>query len=71
MTPVLVLLAVVIAAGAVTAVAAATPRAAVLGLLVAMAGAAYIADPLPGHLGLAARLAGTTLAASLVWIART
>lgn len=69
MTPVLVLLAVVVAAGAVTAVAAATPRAAVLGLFVAMAGAAYIADPLPGPMGLAARLAGTTLAAYLVWIA--
>jgi hypothetical protein len=69
LTPVLVLLAALVVAGAVAAVAAATPRAAVLGLLVAMAGAAYIADPLPGPIGLAARLAGTTLAAYLVWIA--
>ena len=69
MTPVLVALAIVVVAGGVTAVAAATPRAAVLGLLVAILGAAYVADPLPGPVGLAARLAGSTLGAYLVWIA--
>ena len=68
MTPVLVILAIVVVAGAVAAVAAATPRLAVLGLLLAAVGAAYIADPLPGPLGLGARLAGTTLGIYLVWI---
>lgn len=68
MTPVLVILAILVVAGAVAAVAAATPRLAVLGLLLAAVGAAYIADPLPGPLGLAARLAGTTLGIYLVWI---
>jgi hypothetical protein len=68
-TPVLVALAVLVVAGAVVAVAAATPRAAILGLLVATLGAAYVADPLPGPVGLAARLVGTTLGTYLVWIA--
>ena len=69
MTPVLVALAVIVVAGAVATAAAATPRAAVLGLLVAMLGAAYIGDPIPGLVGLLARLAGTTLGVYLVWIA--
>jgi hypothetical protein len=68
-TPVLVILAGLVTAGAVVAVAAATPRFAVLGLLVAMVGGAFVADPLPGPLGLLARLAGTTLGVYLVWIA--
>ena len=68
MTPVLVILAVLVVAGAVAAVAAATPRLAVLGLLLAAVGAAYIADPLPAPLGLGARLAGTTLGIYLIWI---
>jgi hypothetical protein len=67
-TPVLVILAGLVVAGAVAAVAAATPRLAILGLLLASVGAAYIADPLPGPVGLAARLAGTTLGIYLVWI---
>jgi len=67
-TPVLVALAVIVVAGAVVAVGAATPRVAILGLLVATLGAAYVADPLPGPVGLAARLAGTTLGTYLVWI---
>ena len=69
MTPVLVVLAVIAVAGAVTAVAAATPRAAVLGLLLALLGAAYVGDPIPGPVGLLARVAGTTLGVYLVWIA--
>lgn len=69
MTPVLLILSVIVVVGAVTAVAAATPRAAVLGLLVALLGAAYVADPLPGPVGLGARVAGTTLGTYLVWIA--
>jgi len=68
-TPVLVALAVLVVAGAVAAVAAATPRLAVLGLFVALVGAAYVADPVPGVVGLVARLAGSTLGALLVWIA--
>lgn len=68
MTPVLVLLAGLVTAGAVAAVTAATPRAAILGLLVALAGAAYVADPLADPIGLAVRLAGTTLGTYLVWI---
>lgn len=69
MTPVLVLLAGLVVAGAVAAIAAATPRLAVLGLLLALLGAGYVAEPFPGPLGLAARLAGTTLGVYLVWIA--
>jgi hypothetical protein len=68
-TPVLVLLAGLVAAGAVAAVAAATPRIAVLGLLLALVGAAFVADPDPGPLAHGARLAGTTLGTYLVWIA--
>jgi hypothetical protein len=67
-TPVLVVLAVLVVAGAVATVAAATPRVAVLGLLVALTGAAYVADPIPGPVGLFARLAGTALGTFLVWI---
>ena len=69
MTPVLVFLAVAVVVGGVAAVAAVTPRLAVLGLLLALAGSAYVADPLPGPLGLGARLAGTTLGVYLIWIA--
>lgn len=69
MTPILALLAGLVVAGAVAAIAAATPRLAVLGLLVAITGAAYVADPLPGPLGLGARLAGSTLGVFLIWIA--
>lgn len=68
MTPVLVLLAGLVVAGAVVAVAAATPRLAVLGLLLAILGAGFVAEPFPGPLGLAARLAGTTLGVYLIWI---
>ena len=69
MTPVQVFLAVAVVVGGVAAVAAVTPRLAVLGLLLALAGSAYVADPLPGPLGLGARLAGTTLGVYLIWIA--
>jgi hypothetical protein len=68
-TPLLVTLAVLVVAGAVAAVAAATPRLAVLGLFVALVGAAYVAEPVPGPVGLIARLAGSTLGTFLVWIA--
>ena len=69
MTPVLVLLAALVAAGGALAVSAREPRVAALGTLVALVGAAYVEDPLPGPLSLAARLVGTVLAGYLVWIA--
>ena len=69
MTPVLVVLAALVAAGGALAVAAREPRLAALGTLVALVGSVYIADPLPGSLALGARLAGSVLAGYLVWIA--
>jgi len=69
MTPALVILAVLVAGGAVVAVGSSTPRLAALGMLVALVGSAYVADPLPGPVGLGARLAGSMLAGYLVWIA--
>jgi hypothetical protein len=55
--------------GAVVAVSARTSRTALLGLVVAMLGAAFLADPLPQSLGLAVRLVGAVLAGYLLWIA--
>lgn len=69
MTVALVLLALLVTAGAVVAVGAATPRLAALGMFIALVGSAYVADPLPDALALAVRLVGTTLGAYLVWIA--
>lgn len=69
MTPVLILLAALVAAGGALAVAAREPRLAALGAIVALVGSAYVADPLPGSLALGARLAGTVLAGLLIWIA--
>jgi hypothetical protein len=69
MTLVLVLLAILVAGGAVVAVGAAVPRFAALGMFVALVGSAYVADPMPDTLALASRLVGSTLGAYLVWIA--
>ena len=69
MTPVLVALGVITAAGAVVAVNAREPRFAVLGLLVALVASAYVADPLPGTVSLGARLVGAVLGGYLLWIA--
>jgi hypothetical protein len=55
--------------GAVIAGSARTGRAAVLGLVVALVGGLFVADPLPDSLGLAARLVGAVLAGYLLWIA--
>lgn len=68
MTPVLVLLALVVTAAGVAAIGTATPRTAAMGLLIALVGATCVVDPLPSPLALAARLAGSLLAAYLVWI---
>ena len=69
MTPVLILLGALVAAGGALAVAAREPRLAALGTLVALVGSAYVADPLPSSLALGARLAGSVLAGYLTWIA--
>jgi hypothetical protein len=59
----------VVVAGAVTAVSAREPRAALLGLLVALLGAPLLADPLPGPLAIAARIVAAVLACQLLAIA--
>ncbi len=69
MTPLLVALAVLVAAGGVVAVSAREPRFAVLGLIIALVGSAYVADPLPGLVALGARLVGAVLAGYLIWVA--
>ncbi len=69
MTPVLVALGVVVAAGAVVGVSAREPRFAVLGVLVVLLASAYVADPLPGTIALGARLVGAVLGGYLLWIA--
>jgi hypothetical protein len=67
--PVLAGVALAVVLGAVVAVSARTARTAVLGLILAMVGAAFVADPLPNSPGLAARLVGTVLGGYLLWIA--
>jgi hypothetical protein len=67
--PALAGVALAVALGAVVAVSARNARAAVLGLVLAMIGAAFLADPLPDSLGLAGRLVGAVLAGYLLWIA--
>ena len=62
-------LACVVVAGAVVAVSARETRAALLGLLVALLGAALVADPLPGPLPIAARLASAFLACRIIAVA--
>jgi hypothetical protein len=68
-TPVLVALAVLVALGGVVAVSAREPRFAVLGVIIVLVGGAYVADPVPGLVGLGARLAGAVLAGYLLWVA--
>jgi hypothetical protein len=67
-TPALVILAVIVTAAAVVATSAREPRFAALGMIVAIVGAAYVTDPLPGAVALAARLAGSALGGYLVWV---
>ena len=59
-------LACVVVAGAVVAVSAREARAALLGLLVVLLAAPLLADPLPGPLPIAARLAAAFLACRLI-----
>jgi len=67
-TIILVFLAVVVAGAASVTVSAQQPRLAALGVLVAMAGSAYIADPLPDLVAIVARLTGAVLAGYLIWV---
>lgn len=69
MTPALVVLAAVVAAGGVTAVSAREPRFAALGAVIALVGAAYVADPMPSTVALATRLVGALLGGYLLWVA--
>ena len=68
MTPALVILAVIVTVAAVIATSAHEPRLAALGMIVTIIGAAYVTEPLPGIVALAARLAGSSLAGYLVWV---
>lgn len=69
MNPALAGLTCVVIAGAVTAVAAREPRVALLGLLVVLLGAAFLADPLPSPLAMSGRIVAAVLAARLIAIA--
>jgi hypothetical protein len=66
--PALAGVALAVVVGAVVAVSARNARTVILGLVVALVGAAFVADPLPDTLGLAGRLVGATLAGYLLWI---
>jgi len=55
--------------GAVVAASARNARTAVLGIVVTVVAGAFLADPLPGSIGLAARLVGSVLGGYLLWIA--
>jgi hypothetical protein len=68
-TPVLVLVAVLAAFGAVVATAARVPRAAVLGLVLALTAAPFVADPAPPTLAVATRLVAAVLAGYALWAA--
>jgi len=67
--PALAGVALAVVLGAVVAASARNARAAVFGLIVAMVGGAFLADPLPDSLGLAARVVGAVLAGYLMWVA--
>ncbi len=69
MTAALVVLAALIAGGGVAAVSAREPRLAALGTLIVLVGTAFMADPLPDVLAIAARLTGAVLAGYLIWVA--
>ncbi len=68
-TVIAALLAAAVVGGAVISVSTRGPRLAVLGLLVALLAAPFVADPLPDLRGIAARIAGATMAAYVLLIA--
>lgn len=69
MNPALAGVALAVVLGAVVATSARNARTAVLGLVLSLIGGAFLADPLPDSIGLAARLTGTVLGGYLLWIA--
>ncbi|MDO8484049.1 MAG: hypothetical protein Q7S35_03810, partial [Candidatus Limnocylindrales bacterium] len=69
MNPALAGVALAVVLGAVVAASARNARAAILGLIIALVGGSFVADPLPDSLGLAARLVGTVLGGYLLWVA--
>lgn len=69
MTPVLVLVAACVALGAAVAVSARIPRAAILGLVIVLAGAPFVTDPAPAVTATAARVVAAVLAGYVLWIA--
>lgn len=68
MTSALVIIALLVTAGGVVAVSAREPRLAALGVVIALVGAAFVADPLPDVAAVAARVVGSVLAGYLVWV---
>lgn len=68
MNPALAGVALAVVLGAVVAGSARNARTAVLGLIVVLVGASFVADPLPDTLGLAGRLVGAVLGGYLMWI---
>lgn len=68
MNPALVLVALVVAGGAVACIAASETRYALAGLAVTLLAAPFLADPLPAPLALGARLVAAALATYLPWI---
>jgi len=62
-------LAIAVMAGAVAAVSAREARVGILGLLVALAGSPFLADPLPDARGIVARIASAALVAYLLLMA--
>jgi hypothetical protein len=66
--PALAGVALAVVLGAVIAASARNARAAVLGLVVSLVGASFVADPLPDTLALAGRVVGATLGGYLLWI---
>lgn len=69
MNPALAGVALAVVLGAVVAGSARTAREAALGLIIALLGSAFVSDPLPDSLGLAARVIGAVLGGYLMWIA--
>jgi hypothetical protein len=67
--PALVGVALAVVIGAVVAGSARSARTAVLGLVITMIGAPFLADPIAEPLALAARLVGAILAGYLLWVA--
>ena len=69
MNPALAGVALAVVVGAVVAGSARDARTAIFGLVIAMLGSPFLADPTAAPLGLTARLVGAVLAGYLLWIA--